>query len=215
MHGPNRDLLSSSDKYTCDENYNTGKRRRGEVLEDDILQAAWDELSKVGYVHLTIEGVAMRARTNKSVVYRRWANKGKLVVDALHKHVLSHTEGVPDTGNLSNDVLILLRRIAQPLQMIGADTLHALMLEHLSEDFISSTPEIVHTGNEGNLTISMMTILKNAELRGEVNLEKITPTIISLPLDLLRYKILTTHEPISDKTLTEIVDDIFMPLVHA
>ena len=60
----------------------------------------------------------------------------------------------------------------------------------------------------------MITILKNAELQGEVNLEKISPLIISLPLDLLRYEILVTHEPISDKTINEIVDDIFLPLVH-
>jgi AcrR family transcriptional regulator len=215
MHEPNSDLILRQDQSVDNENNHTGKRRRGEVLEDDILQAAWDELSKVGYGKLTMEGVAIRARTNKSVVYRRWANKGKLVFAAIHKQVLSNTEGVPDTGNLSNDVFVLLRRIAQPLQLIGADTLHALMLEHLSEDLIPLTPQVILIGTGGTLTISMMTILKNAELRGEVNLEKITPLIISLPLDLLRYKILTTHEPISDKTLTEIVDDIFIPLIHA
>jgi hypothetical protein len=59
-----------------------------------------------------------------------------------------------------------------------------------------------------------MTILKNAEMRGEVNLEKISPRILSLPADLLRYQLLMTHEPISDKIISEIVDDIFLPLIH-
>lgn len=208
-------LISRTDQSVVDENYNTGKRRRGEALEDDILQATWDELSKVGYARLTIEGVALRAKTNKSVIYRRWANKGKLVVDALHKHVISNSKGVPDTGDLSNDVFILLQRIAQPLQIIGADTLHGLMVEHIGEDLISSIPQKIHPGTEYKLTTAMMTILKNAEVRGQVSMEKITPRIVSLPLDLLRYEILTAHEPISDKTLTEIVDDIFIPLVHA
>ncbi len=214
MDERNSELISKPVQSIGSENYPTGKRRRGEILEDDILQAAWDELSKVGYVQLTMDGVAKRARTNKSVVYRRWANKGKLVVDALHKHVFSNPQSIPDTGDLSHDVLILLRRIAQPLEIIGADTLHALILEHLGNDLISSIPQMIRPGTEGTLTTSMIKILKNAELRGEVKLEEITPRIISLPLDLLRFEILISHEPISDKTLTEIVDDIFMPLVH-
>jgi AcrR family transcriptional regulator len=192
---------------------NTGKRRRGKILEEDILKAAFDELSEVGYVHLTMEGVAIRAKTNKSVVYRRWANKSKLVMDALHKHVLGQPKGVPNTGDLSNDVLILLREIAEPLQNIGADTIRSLMVEHLGENLISSIPQMVHPVGKSNLTTSMMTILRNAELRGEVNIEKIIPRIISMPLDLLRFEILTTHEPISDKMLSEIVNDMFMPLV--
>ena len=158
----NSDLISRPVQSISDQNYHKGKRRRGEILEDDILQAAWDELSKVGYVLLTMEGVAVRARTNKSVVYRRWANKGKLVIDALRRHVLSHTQGVPDTGDMSNDVLILLRRIAQPLQIIGADTLHGLMLKHLGDDLISSIPQMIHPGTKDTLTTSMITILKNA-----------------------------------------------------
>ncbi|MRN54714.1 hypothetical protein GJB61_17150 [Paenibacillus sp. LC-T2] len=58
-----------------------------------------------------------------------------------------------------------------------------------------------------------MEILKNAEKRGEVSLEKMNPQVISLPFDLLMYKLLTTHEPISDYTVIGIVDDIFLPLV--
>jgi AcrR family transcriptional regulator len=196
-----------------DGNYNTGKRRRGELLEEDILQAAWEELSTVGYARLTIEAVALRAKTNKSVVYRRWANKGKLVMAALHKYVLSNSQGVPDTGDLSKDVFILLQRIAQPLQLIGADTMHGLMVEHLGENIMSSIHQEKHLGISGNLSTDMMTIMKNAELRGEVKLEKLLPRIISLPVDLLRFEILTSHEPITDKTLREIVDNIFMQLV--
>lgn len=197
------------------ENHRVETRRRGEILESAILQAAWDELSEVGYANMTMERVAARARTNKAVVYRRWANKAKLVVAALSKHMPRPANAVPDTGDLRNDVLILLHGIAQPLQTIGAETIHGLMVEYISKDLISSIPQIMHPGTESKLTTAMVTILKKAELRGEVSLEKISPRIISLPIDLLRYEIFTTHEPISDKTINEIVDDIFMPLVHA
>jgi hypothetical protein len=61
----------------------------------------------------------------------------------------------------------------------------------------------------------MITILKNAEERGEVRLEDLSARIISLPLDLFCYELVTTYAPISDQVLNEVVDDIFMPLVRA
>lgn len=201
------------DRPTGDERRHTVNRRRGEILEDAILQAAWDELTEGGYTRLTMEGVAARAKTNKAVIYRRWANKAKLILAAIGKHVPRPASDVPDTGDLRNDVLILLHRIAQPLQIIGAETIHGLMVEYIDKDIISSFPQRMHPGTEKRLTTAMKTILKNAETRGEVKLDTISPRVISLPADLLKFEILTTHEPISDNTINEIVDDIFLPLV--
>ncbi|PAV11681.1 transcriptional regulator [Methanosarcina spelaei] len=202
---------SESDKNTC-----KGTRRRGKILEDAILEAAWKELCDVGYSHLTMEGVATRAKTNKAVVYRRWANKPTLILSVLHKFVpplpLLPKE-VPDTGDLRNDVFSFLHGIAKPLQIIGAETIHGLIVD-FGKDKLISIPQIIPPKEEDKLITAMITILKNAEMRGEVKLEKISLRIISLPLDLLRYELLTTHEPVSDKIIHEIVDDIFMPLIR-
>ena len=207
MDKQKNDLISKPSQL--DGNHHTERRRRGEILEQAILEATWDELSEVGYKRLTIDRIASRAKTNKTTIYRRWANKSNLVLAAAHNHVLSPNKSIPNTGNLSDDVLILLRTLAQPLQIIGAETLHGLMVEHLSKDVISS----IHPGTEDKFIVDMTKILKNAELRGEVNLEKISRRIISLPADLLRYEVLTTYESVYDKTLKEFVDDIFLPLV--
>ena len=187
-------------------------RRRGDELVDAILKASWDELSDMGYTSLTIEGVAARAKTNKAVIYRRWENKSRLVIETLKKYIPRSEKVTPNTGNLRDDVFLLLKRIAVPLQMIGGETIHGLMVEYFSKHIINSFPQIM-SGIEGRFENYMRDILKNAELRGEVDLEKITSRIISLPLDLVRYEILTTHKPITDNVLNEIVDDIFMPLI--
>ena len=55
---------------------------------------------------------------------------------------------------------------------------------------------------------------KNAELRGEVRPERLTPWIISLPWKLLRNEIITKQE-VFDTAIVEIVDDIFLPLIRA
>ena len=187
-------------------------RRRGDELVDAILKASRDELSEMGYTSLTIEGVAARAKTNKAVIYRRWENKSRLVIETLKKYIPRSEKVTPNTGNLRDDVFLLLKRIAVPLQMIGGETIHGLMVEYFSKHIINSFPQIM-SGIEGRFENYMRDILKNAELRGEVDLEKITSRIISLPLDLVRYEILTTHKPITQNVLNEIVDDIFMPLI--
>ncbi|MCB8818831.1 hypothetical protein [Desulfosporosinus shakirovi] len=71
------------------------------------------------------------------------------------------------------------------------------MVEYLDKDLLSSIPQIIHPGTESRLTATMMNILKNAEMRGEISLEKISPRVISLLADLLRYEMLTTHELVS------------------
>jgi AcrR family transcriptional regulator len=192
-----------------------GTRRRGEILEDAILLAAWEELSETGYTHLTMEGVAARAKTNKAVVYRRWPNKSRLVIAALKKYLPITKGEVPDTGNLRTDVLVLLRNVTQPLQAIGAETLHGLLADLLDKERISSLPRMLRSGGNEKVTVAMRKILEHAQKRGEVSLASINPRIISLPMDLIRYEILIRQEPVSDTTLNEIVDDIFLPLITA
>lgn len=191
-------------------------RRRGEVLEEAILRAAWEELAEKGYVHLTMESVATRAGTNKAVLYRRWDNKSELVMAALRKHLPKITNEIPNTGSLRGDVYAYLHARAEPMRTINAQTIHGLMMDpRFWRTITAFLPHILQKRSENKLTAAMMAIMKNAELRGEVNLEKLSPRIITLPLDLLQCELITKQEPVSDTAIAEIVDDIFMPLIHA
>ncbi|MGB8451000.1 MAG: TetR/AcrR family transcriptional regulator [Anaerocolumna sp.] len=193
----------------------TATRRRGDLLEEAILLAAWNELSEVGYNQLTMEGVAARAETNKAVLYRRWSNKSELVIAALRKYLPALPKEIPNTGNLRNDIFSYLHTLAKPLQEIEAQTIRGIMTEHLGGTLIASLPQVIKKRTDSKLTAAIIVILRNAELRGEVSLEKLSMRIISLPVDLLRYELITIQEPVSDETITEIVDNIFLPLVHA
>lgn len=192
-----------------------GSRRRGEVLEEAILRAAWEELAETGYTHLTMERVAARAGTNKAVLYRRWKNKSELVMAALRKYLPKITNEIPNTGNLRDDVYTYLRTRVGPMRTIGARTIRGLMMEpRIWSTVIASIPQFIRRRSENKLAAAMTAILKNAELRGEVRLEKLSPRIISLPLDLLQYEVITRQE-VSDESIAEIVDDIFMPLIRS
>jgi len=191
-----------------------GTRRRGDLLENAILQAAWEEWRETGYTALTMEAIAIRAGTNKNALYRRWPNKTKLVLAAIIKLIPKPSLDVPDTGDLREDVLILLNRIAETMQLIGAETIHGIMADYYDKDIIAYLPQMIGNKSEDQLTMLIRAILENAEKRGEVALDRLHERVVSLPGDLLRYELFTTHEPLSKQTMIEIVDDIFLPLVR-
>jgi AcrR family transcriptional regulator len=180
-----------------------GRRRRGATLEDAILAAAWDELAAHGYAALTMEKVAVRAQTSKQVLYRRWRNRAELVLAAVRHRWSSLYDDAPDTGTLRGDLIAVLERMARRYGDIGPDVAHGLMAEmdDLGPEFLN----VVQT--------TMTAVLRRAEARGEVRLDTITPRVATLPADLVRHEMLLTNRPVTDAAITEIVDDIYLPLL--
>src|SRR6478736_6034784 len=87
----------------------TTSRRRGAALEEALLDATWQELVERGYGALTFDSVAQRAATSRPVIARRWATKPELVRAAVGHQVMREVITVPDTGNLRDDTVALLR----------------------------------------------------------------------------------------------------------
>ena len=181
------------------------QRRRGAELEASILEATWTELAEVGYARLTMEGVAARAHTGKQVLYRRWPNRAQLVIAAMRHNAGSLTEEIPDTGELRGDVLAVLDHMVQRQRDVGSATVHGLMAEAVDLD-----PEpfsLMHG--------VMRTILERAVARGEIAAVPESLRVITLPADLLRHEILRTRHQVPPQTATEIVDEVFLPLLHS
>lgn len=181
------------------------RRRRGAALEDALLQATWDELTEAGYANLTMDRVAERAGTSKAVIYRRWPKRVELVIAAYRRHVGSIRDAVPDTGNLREDLLAVLRALRQRYFDIGPDIINGVISErqYIPDEVASILPQV------------MMTLLNRAADRGEIRLGRVTPRMAAVPGDLLRHQLLLTEEPATDAVLAEWVDDIFLPLVTA
>jgi AcrR family transcriptional regulator len=71
-----------------------------------------------GFGRMSIEGVAARAGVGKATVYRRWATKQDLVVDAV-RHRCQVDAVSPDTGSVRGDLIELLRSMVQRFQRDG------------------------------------------------------------------------------------------------
>jgi AcrR family transcriptional regulator len=86
-------------------------RPRDEGREQAILEAAIELLAEVGYEAMSMEAVAVRARSSKATIYRRWPGKAELVAEAMRRRAEPALEDLPDTGSLRGDLLGLAERM--------------------------------------------------------------------------------------------------------
>jgi AcrR family transcriptional regulator len=188
------------------------RRRRGAALKAALLDAAWDELCAVGYPGFTLDGVAARAGTSRPVLARRWSGRVDLVVAAMRHHASLTSLAPPDTGTLRGDVLAVLRQLSAGVGEIAG------MVSFMFADYFDATGLSGADMRErilAGVPSAMTAIIERAVERGEIDPDRLSPRITSLPGDLLRHDLIMTRAPVPDKTLVEIVDRIFLPLVLA
>ncbi|GAA2685175.1 MULTISPECIES: TetR/AcrR family transcriptional regulator [Actinosynnema] len=191
-------------------------RRRGEELERAILDAVWDELDEVGYDRLTIDGVAARARTSKPVIYRRWPSRAEMVLAAWLKRAPSWP-GPEDQGDLRTDLLALFSGIAGQSGLCSGGGEDASGTGMAWEAF--HNPEVIVLVSDKLLCPSPLRhaldgVVERAVDRGELPPVELPERVKRVPLDLIRSESLTRCGPLSRRVLEELVDDVFLPLLH-
>ena len=188
----------------------TRQRRRGEELEAALLEAAWEELVEAGFARLTMESVAARAKTGVAVLYRRWPNKDDLVLAAIGHYGTTYPVEIPDTGSLRDDMVALLSGFSDTRVSFAAIVSAAfsgllastgLTPAEVREKILADRPRLSDP------------IFTRAHERGEIDLDRIPPAVLTMPFDLMRHDMLMTYKPIPPERVLEIVDDLFMPLV--
>ncbi|MGV1004233.1 MAG: TetR/AcrR family transcriptional regulator [Candidatus Nanopelagicales bacterium] len=185
-------------------------RRRGTALEAALLEAAWQELVEKGYAALTIESVAQRAGTSRAVLYRRWTTKAELVRAAVLHTTTRDSVETPDTGNLRDDMIAVLRLSNE--RRVGTSALLTYYLgayfQETGTNFRDLRRDVI-----GSQVSPVDVVIDRAIARGEIDALRVTPRRRTIAFDLLRHEALMTLAPLPDAVIEEIVDDIFMPLI--
>jgi AcrR family transcriptional regulator len=183
-------------------------RRRGSTLENALLDAAWAELVAHGYADMTLESVAKRAGTSRPVLHRRWPSRIKLATAALARYFALNPIEIPDLGNFGEEVSLLLRRFSDRAR---PDLLRLAF--DMGGDLADANSNLAQVRGEILDGQPIRAIIERGVRRGEVDPERLTPRIVSLPGDLARNELLMTLKPLQDEVIREIVHDIFLPLV--
>lgn len=190
-------------------------RPRDETRDTAILDATIAVLSEVGYDRLTIDAVAAKAKASKATVYRRWPNKAALVVEAMGTlKPAVEPDGTasclfPDTGSLRGDLIAGLGAIAAKLSTDEGKLMVAVVTAQVRDPELAAA---MHDATDDKRA-SCQTVVDRAIERGELTSTRGVDAFVEVVPALMYNRLLITGEPFDDAFITQVVDDIALPLL--
>ncbi|WP_328609160.1 TetR/AcrR family transcriptional regulator [Amycolatopsis sp. NBC_00345] len=188
--------------------HRTLSRRRGKELDDAILDAALAELTEYGYAAFSLDRVAERARTGKTSVYKRWPGRPEIVIALLSR--LPERIELPDTGDLREDLLALLRTLANRLAGPLGQVMPGLLAESIKD------PELRDAFRAHIFAarpLPTQQILQRAIERGQATDSAAGLQVAMIGPALIREHFLLHGAPIPESVIADIVDNTVLPLV--
>lgn len=184
-------------------------RRRGAELVAALHEAVLAELDEVGLGRLTMEGVARRAATAKTTLYRRWPTPGALLLDAIGA-AYPVEEPSPAADDLRGDLIRSLELLLQWSRHPSSRAVQAILTERHREPELAAGLQHVFDASGRRFTA---TVLHHYARLGHLDPALLTPVVEDLGEALvLKYGIDTGAEPGPDR-LAEIVDQAILPAV--
>jgi AcrR family transcriptional regulator len=171
-------------------------------LRAAVLAAALEELAERGYAALTIESVARRAGVHKTSVYRHWADREALVLDALTTNVADGLL-IPDTGKFETD----LREFARGLVSWLTNGLGKAVVQATVSD-ASRVPEIADLQQRfyAERLQRDAVMIRRAIDRGEIPPDTDPAETIKALIGPIYLRLLITAEPIDAATSDRATD---------
>ena len=194
--------------------HNVKTRRRGAALEAALLDAAWAELLDGGYSAFTIEGVAVRARTSRPVIARRWTSRGDLALAAFRHQLKIRPLTIPDESDIRAELISYIAELYErdfPMVLM----MWTQMDEYYREQ--KSSPARFRESLLGGQASAVRFLLDRAARRGEVDSSKLSDMVIAIPGAFLAYVTATqghaqAHIEVR-AAVEEMIDSILLPLV--
>ncbi len=177
-------------------------RPRSPETRAKILKAAYEMLIEVGFMDLTIEGVAAKAEVGKPTIYRRWKTKAALVMDAFLEAVNPEL-AFPDSGSVVEDFREQMQKLVKLMNsprgevlanVIGCGQADRELIAVYLENWLTPRRE------------DAKRIFQRGVDRGELR-EGIDPEVaIDALYSPLFYRLLLKHQPLTDEFVDELVD---------
>ena len=187
-------------------------RKRDPTRDPEILGATLEMLAETGYDGMTIDMVAARAKAGKATVYRRWASKSELVIDAVAcmKTADIDFDALPDTGTLRGDLVAMIK----PHSMQdGAKKLQVMagvisMLSRHPELADAATAAIVEPRAKANRVF-----FARAIKRGEIPADVDVGLLSQLGGAMAMHRTLILRKPVDRAFVLSVIDGVILPAV--
>lgn len=134
------------------------------VSRERVLTTTLDLLTETGLGELTVDDISRRSGVAKTTIYRHWANRSALVIDACSR-MTDGAEASPDTGSLEGDLRTILTNIADLLGTARWSSILPSIVDAAEHD-----PEFadIHSRIQHGHAAPLRAALNRAALRGEI-----------------------------------------------
>jgi AcrR family transcriptional regulator len=189
-------------------------RKRDHTRDPEILEAALDVLAETGYDGMTIDMVAARAKAGKATLYRRWASKPELVLDAVAclKAKDLDLDALPDTGSLRGDLVAMVK----PPTIQESERKLKVMAGIVS--MIARDPQLAAAAQEALVeprAAVNRVFFRRAIERGEISADRDVETLCMIGPSMVAYRVLMLGKPVDRDFLLETIDRIILPAAFA
>ena len=187
-------------------------RKRDHTRDPEILDAALEVLAETGYDGMTIDMVAARAKAGKATLYRRWASKGELVIDAVAcmKKTDLDLAVLPDTGTLRGDLVAMIR----PHSIDDGEKKLKIMAGLMS--MISRDPQLADAADAAIVAPraeANRVLMRRAVERGEIPADCDIETLSLIAPSMAAYRVLILRKPVDRTFLVSLIDGVILPAV--
>jgi AcrR family transcriptional regulator len=180
---------------------------RGEHARERVLRAALGVLADRGMPGFTMEAVARRAGASKATVYRHWASRATLLVDAMEQ--ATQPVVAPATGELRTDLVELISGLQS---LVGGRPVARLMAAFIDAAERDPTLWSLHVQITERRREPVLRVLAAARERGEIP----AAADLELAVDMLAgpafYRRFVAHRPFPDGYAPAVVDHVLAAL---
>lgn len=194
---------------TVAESKHKPRDKRVEASRDKVLRETYRILSEQGFANASIDAIAKHSGVAKTTIYRHWPSRADLLLDACAK--IGKPVEAPDTGDLREDLTILLTHLARELKSAGWPSILPSIIDAAERDpDVAAVFKKLHT----DTTAAYRDVLVRAQQRGDFSKEIKVPDLLALTVGALFYNRWYSREPLTDKYVERLLDVIMVGLVH-
>ncbi len=184
-------------------------RRRGEALLTALHEAVLAELDEVGLGRLTMEGIARRAGTPKTTLYRRWSAPEEVLLDAVAA-AYPVEEPSPAADDLRGDLIAALQLLIEWSRHPTTRAVQAILAErHRHPELVTRLQGVFDRAGRRFTA----TVLHHYARLGHFDPALVTPVVEDIGEALVLKHAIDTGEEPSTERLAEIVDQAILPAV--
>jgi AcrR family transcriptional regulator len=186
-------------------------RPRSATSQKAILAKAMEILLEQGLTSMSMDDVAKRAGVSKATIYRWWASKELLALDALATEWALPTPGSDlDTGSLRGDLLARIHPWVRQLNQKPYVRIIAGLVAKTQTDpeFAKLYRERFVAPRRDETRVLLLAAIDRGEIAADTNLE--------VTLDLLYgpiyHRLLHGHAPLNDRFAEQVIDAVIAAL---